>query len=212
MRTLVVGDVHGCAGELEELLALAKADRVVFVGDLFTKGPDPVGVWNLAREHESVLGNHEARLLRVAGGRPSRDVAARECVRLLDAGAPGWLVWVGRLPRTLQVKGFVVVHAGLHPSGDLTQTDDKWMVSMRHFPFRDYSAPFWHDHYVGSKPVIFGHHAARGLVRIYKDERPYLLGLDTGCVYGGQLTGYLIEEDRLLQVGAREVYEEPLVP
>ena len=35
--------------------------------------------------------------------------------------------------------------------------------------------------------VIYGHDARRGP----QDHRPYTLGLDTGCVYGGQLTGYV---------------------
>jgi hypothetical protein len=54
--------------------------------------------------------------------------------------------------------------------------------------------------------VLHGHDARRGLI----DRRPWTLGLDTGCVYGGALTGYLLEEDRLLQVPARRMHVDPL--
>ena len=66
MRTLFVGDVHGCATELGRLLDLAEPTDVVLVGDLFLKGPDPVGVWRLIRERglRSVLGNHDVKLLK----------------------------------------------------------------------------------------------------------------------------------------------------
>lgn len=42
------GDVHGCLGELNELLenVVGPADDVFFVGDLVGKGPDSVGVVN----------------------------------------------------------------------------------------------------------------------------------------------------------------------
>jgi hypothetical protein len=76
-RTLIVGDVHGCAGELGSLLeALAPGadDQVLFVGDLVARGPDSRGVLALYRavRGRSVLGNHEARLIearraRIAG-------------------------------------------------------------------------------------------------------------------------------------------------
>ena len=49
---------------------------------------------------------------------------------------------------------------------------------------------------------MYGHDAARGL----QDHRPHTLGLDTGCVYGGALTGYLVEADRLVRVAAQETY------
>jgi len=39
--------------------------------------------------------------------------------------------------------------------------------------------------------VIFGHWSALGLV-----ERPGLLGLDSGCVWGGTLTGADLDSDR----------------
>ncbi len=52
-RTLFVGDVHGCADELDKLLRKARPTRVVLLGDLFTKGPDPRGVWSLIREWDA---------------------------------------------------------------------------------------------------------------------------------------------------------------
>ena len=42
--TLFVGDVHGCAAELSELIRIARPRRLILVGDLYTKGPDPAGV------------------------------------------------------------------------------------------------------------------------------------------------------------------------
>ena len=50
--------------------------------------------------------------------------------------------------------------------------------------------------------VIYGHDARRGLV----DRRPHTLGLDTGCVYGGCLTGFVIESGEILQVNAARSY------
>src|SRR5262245_14993601 len=76
MATLFVGDVHGCASELEELLDDVDADRVVLVGDLFLKGPDPEGVWSLVRDRRlaSVLGNHDDRLLQHVDGKKKERV------------------------------------------------------------------------------------------------------------------------------------------
>jgi hypothetical protein len=64
-RTLFVGDVHGCADELAALLAAAQASRVILLGDLFRKGPDPAGVFALIEEHgcEVILGNHDLNLM-----------------------------------------------------------------------------------------------------------------------------------------------------
>jgi protein phosphatase len=89
----VVGDVHGCRAELEQLLAalgyavrLDDAGRAVgasppdgrtavFVGDLVDRGPDTPGVLRLvmgmvaAGEALCVPGNHENKLLRALRGR-----------------------------------------------------------------------------------------------------------------------------------------------
>jgi len=88
----VIGDVHGCRGELESLLGelgydIARDDhgravgarhqtrRAVFVGDLVDRGPDSPGVLRLvmgmvaAGDAFCVPGNHENKLVRALKGR-----------------------------------------------------------------------------------------------------------------------------------------------
>jgi polynucleotide kinase-phosphatase len=89
----VIGDVHGCRAELEELLgrlgyALTRdaqgravgarhpdGRRAVFVGDLVDRGPDTPGVLRLAMgmvadgNALAVCGNHENKLVRALQGR-----------------------------------------------------------------------------------------------------------------------------------------------
>ena len=207
MSTLVVGDVHGCAEELDVLLKKVQAQRVVFVGDLFTKGPDPAGVFSLVRDHETVLGNHEERLIRaLQGGGISRSVSMT--MALLDVD-PWWRTWIQSLPLFLEVGGFTVVHAGLHPTGELELTTREMALVMRRFPMTDPAALFWWKQYTGDRRVIFGHDAIRGLVRVERAGKPQLIGLDTGCVYGGSLSGYVIESDEVVQVPAAHVYRRP---
>lgn len=63
----------------------------------------------------------------------------------------------------------------------------------------------WYAHWVArhgtERTVAFGHWARQGLV-----ERPGVRGLDTGCVWGGSLTAWIAEEDRLVQVPARRAW------
>ncbi|MEL6345718.1 MAG: metallophosphoesterase [Myxococcota bacterium] len=184
-RTLIVGDVHGCARELDRLLRKADADRIILVGDLFTKGPDPRGVWDLIREHtlEAVIGNHD--------------------VDTLNHWTPGKALprkafrWLRRLRPLIHEAGWSVAHAGVHPVRGARKTDAERAIYRKNFQGR----PWWKS-YRRRRLIVHGHDASRGLI----DRRPYSLGLDTGCVRGGRLTGYLVGEDRLISVRARRDY------
>jgi len=57
-------------------------------------------------------------------------------------------------------------------------------------PFRP-----WDAYYRGAALVVHGHWAQRGY---YRGERT--MGLDSGCVYGGPLTAWCQDEDRIVQV------------
>ena len=104
------------------------------------------------------------------------------------------------------------MHAGLHPLWDeaklhaLSKDEIHFAVNVRYCnaageqPRRDWPPPGppyrpWDDFYKGKKRVVFGHWARRGLV-----VRPQCIGLDTGCCYGGKLTAWIAEEDRIVQV------------
>ena len=109
-RTLIIGDVHSCAAELQHLLQQTQPTRVILVGDVFNKGPDPDGTWDLIQEWgaESVLGNHDLRV---------RKLAKRGELRAPEAA----IAWLKTLPLTIEGDGWVVVHGGLNPEGKTTR-------------------------------------------------------------------------------------------
>ncbi|MBI5433357.1 MAG: metallophosphoesterase [Planctomycetes bacterium] len=81
MATWVIGDIHGCAEELSTLIEKLHPgpdDRLVSVGDLFHRGPDPLGTIELLERHRVrfVLGNHEHVVLQRLGLAPERVDAA----------------------------------------------------------------------------------------------------------------------------------------
>jgi predicted phosphodiesterase len=67
---VAVGDIHGCLEEFDELLKKLQYKkeqmRLVLMGDLMDRGPDPVGCVRRARELgiECIMGNHEEKHLR----------------------------------------------------------------------------------------------------------------------------------------------------
>jgi len=187
-RTLFVGDIHGCAREFDKLLRAARPSRVILVGDLFCKGPDPGGVWKLIKrwDAQAVLGNGDERLLREGHVRiPKR---ARH--------------WLDDRPWILRAKRWIAVHAGLDPL-EPKRTRRSQALRLRRFPDDSNPAnPHWWSLYRGRRLVVHGHDARVGL----NDRRPWSLGLDTACVKGGALTGYLLEKDRLISVQARKPY------
>jgi predicted phosphodiesterase len=201
-RTLIIGDVHGCADELRAMLAQAQADRVILVGDLFSKGPDPLGVWALIQEHrcEAVLGNHDALLL---AGWQTRSKSLAQ----LPEAAHAYLT---DLPLFKLEPGLIVVHAGLNPLHGVGGTTRAHALNLRRWPNdRECLHAFWYDAgWKGPQTVVFGHDARRQRIRRECDGRVVAIGLDSGCVYGGELSGWLFEEDELFIVPAARAYRE----
>ena len=74
LRTIFIGDVHGCLTELDALLACLEpreGDRLCFTGDLVDRGPDSLGVVRRVRAllaqfpgSACIIGNHEEKTLR----------------------------------------------------------------------------------------------------------------------------------------------------
>ena len=125
MRRIFIGDVQGCAAELDALLAaigLAAGDRVTLVGDLVNRGPDSLGVLRrvsgLGDSAVVVLGNHDLHLLALAHGEAKFKATDAGLDTILEApDAKPLLDWLQSQPlihhdATIEA---TLLHAGLPP-------------------------------------------------------------------------------------------------
>jgi len=203
-RTIVVGDIHGCFVEFQELvdkLKLGPRDRLVLVGDLMDKGPDPVSCVRLARElgADCLLGNHEEKHLRWRKHEDRRaqdpnhknpmkplpeEVAAQNAALSAED-----VEWMRKLPITLRLGNWLAVHAGVLPNHtvEAQSTDKKLWDKMIRVRWVDDSGEFvgldpedprqpegcrpWMEVFNGEMNVVFGH-AVHRLSEPRVDRRP----------------------------------------
>ncbi|HEY0378642.1 MAG TPA: metallophosphoesterase [Pyrinomonadaceae bacterium] len=213
-RTIVVGDVHGCYDELRDLLdkaALGPSDRVVSVGDLVVKGEKNREVLDLFMGDErfsAVLGNHDRALLRHWRGEgvALKESQERARAELAAADEARYSAYIQSLPLTIDLGSHLVVHAGLRPGVALAAQSVEDLTELRTLgeDRTDREGVPWYERYDGERTILFGHWPAPEPRR-----GPRAIGLDTGCVYGFQLTAYIIETGEFLSVQARRAYEEP---
>jgi len=205
-RTVIVGDVHGCLSELQDLLRAARVssgDRLISVGDLICKGPESRGVLDWAMKTpnlECVLGNHELRFLNCwrRGVIPDIKPYDLETYKSFGDRYEAAMRFISRWPLTIAEEDFIVVHAGFDPRRPLARQSDVALTNLRRL--KDTEQP-WYERYEDDRLAVFGHWAQPEPV-----VRRNAIGLDTGCVYGGALTALILPERRLVRVPARRAY------
>lgn len=267
MGLYLIGDVQGCDEALGRLLAKigfsASRDRLVALGDLVNRGPASLAVLRRMKTlHEQgaaecLLGNHDLHALAVASGVRSMHHSDTLAQLLCAADRGVLLAWLRQRPLALLEHGVLMVHAGVLPQWDATETvalstqvmqaissDDP--QSFIHALYGNEPAQ-WHQDLQGPDrlrvivnaltrlrfcsseghmefatkegadhapsgyipwfevptrrtqdvTIAFGHWSTLGLI-----NRPNLIALDTGCVWGGCLTAMRIDDGRreLIQV------------
>lgn len=222
----IIGDIHGCAFELGELLrALPKTEPLVFVGDYIDRGPDSAGVIELLlgqRERSVFLkGNHEDMLLahmrdgdrphlaeawlyRPNGGLQTlQSYGLDEAARFSDL-PPEHQSFLSNLPLKHEGDDFVVVHAGIRLAvgGLPAQTPEDLLWIRGDWLMR-------RDEWTGKK-IYYGHTPTRYVHGLADEAKPIhgraSLGIDTGCVYGGYLTAANTDTGELVQIPASQIY------
>ena len=211
-RRIVVGDLHGCYDELMELLekiGIGDDDRVICVGDLITKGPKSKEVLELFMtdaRFSTVIGNHDLALRRKWNGEDIELKAAqKDAHKELRGEKDAYASFFNRMPFIIDLETHLVVHAGLRPNIELYSQTTGDLTRIRTLgPDRegDEGTPWYHV-YHGDKIVLFGHWPSPEPRRGRK-----AIGLDTGCVYGYNLTAYIIESDEFVTVKAKRAYDQ----
>jgi diadenosine tetraphosphatase ApaH/serine/threonine PP2A family protein phosphatase len=211
-RTIVIGDIHGCYDELIELIEkieLTLEDRVIAVGDLTVKGPKSREVLELFSRNprfSSVIGNHDLALVNFWKDETSSLKTAQQ--RTFDelAGNQHLFEFLASLPPYLELESHVIVHAGIRPGVSLSRQAIADLVELRTLgPDRtSREGTPWYELYNDDKVVMFGHWPSSS-PRIGRRA----IGLDTGCVYGYQLTAYILEDHEFISVNAHAAYDRP---
>jgi protein phosphatase len=238
----IIGDVHGCFDELVELMGqlgytvdqqdgeysvTSVGDRkLVFVGDLVDRGPGTTQVLRLVSSivHSGqafcVPGNHDMKLVRALRGRDvKRTHGLAETMEQLNQESDAFRIEVAKFLDGLvshyvfDEGNLVVAHAGLKESmhgrgsgavrefalfGETTGETDEFGLPVRYN---------WSADYRGKALVVYGHTPV---------PEPLFLNntvnIDTGCVFGGQLTALRYPEREIVSVKAHRTYYEPARP
>ena len=210
-RLIIIGDVHGCLDELEDLLDKvqyqAENDILYFLGDIINRGPYSKEVFFRIKDLNatSVLGNHEYHAIH--GAHAEHDSGYQRYLKKnFGKDFNDFLDDIRSWPLYIELKEYILVHGGIVPGVELMDSDPYMMTSIRTWDgmgtrLSEPENPPWFDFYKGTKQVVFGHWALLGGV-----NRHNVTGIDTGCVYGKRLTALILPEQKLVSVKARKAY------
>lgn len=212
MRTIAIGDTHGCSVALGRLIAAISPgadDAIVALGDYIDRGPDSRGVLDQYIELSSrcrltpLMGNHEEMLLASMHGQASVRLWLA-CGGLATMQSYGSGAGFDQIPaehiefiehsKLFHVAGdFFFVHANYEPQTPLDEQNPEILLwrSLREF------TPGPH---CSGKTAVVGHTLqSDGRIR----DLGHLKCIDTGCYNNGWLTALDVASGHLWQTNER---------
>lgn len=208
MRTIVIGDIHGCYNELKKLISDLitenvynhKKDKLIFLGDYIDRGDDSRLVVKFIRSLQeenkwdvvALMGNHEDMALEYFAGDKYSGWTYNGYEHTLksyeghDDELLDDLEWMKTLPLYYEDDNFIYVHAGINKRLPMDKQLKNTLLWTRE--------AFLYDSSEYDKRVIFGHTPT--YFEPYYSYCGNDICIDTGCVYGGSLTALVIEDGK----------------
>lgn len=204
-RLIIYGDIHGCYDEfvlLRKKVNLKNDDIEVCVGDIITKGKKSIETLRYIRKNniKSVLGNHEDKIIRYLKHQKSLKknpiVLDSEQQTIINNLNLADIDYLNNMPLFIKFNNITIIHGGLSNKNNLEKLSKseksrilrtRYLDKDNNFIFygkEDSQSVFWADIYNGNQGFVVYGHQKFNKVKVNK----YALGIDTGCVYGGQLT------------------------
>lgn len=212
-KTIVIGDIHGCYDELCTLLdrvGPSDDDQIIALGDLVNRGPYSTHVLEWLRDTPnaaSLMGNHDYQLLHSDAEAFARKPSLKLTRAVLDATMPRWRELLRALPSYRMLTEATLAHALFDPAMSLQEQDDATLIGLSGVEqaLNARLGSSWYNHYAGPHPLIVGHHHYLGTgAPLIRDD--VLFAIDTGCVYGFNLTALVLPSFEVVQVPARRDY------
>lgn len=220
----VIGDIHGCYEEMKEILKHWNKDKqqLVLLGDLIDRGPDSLACVQLAmklvKEYNAIVlgGNHEElfsewldmekdldfyymdifdntirsllyREKNVLLKRTKEEISSR-----IKTLYPEVLEFMANRPLYYETDKLLFAHAGCNLTPDWKEDAEKDCLWIR--------SPFIYGENKTGKVIVFGHTPTSNIHldksnRVWKSPCGSKIGIDGGCVYGGQLNAIVINDN-----------------
>jgi polynucleotide kinase-phosphatase len=212
------------SGSLAYSVKPPEGRKVVFLGDLVDRGPKIPEVLRLAMSMVQggtalcVPGNHDIKLMRKLRGKDVQIThGLADSLQQLDKESPEFRTQVSDFldelvsHYVLDEGKLVVAHAGMKEEmqgrgsgkvrdfalyGETTGETDEFGLPVRYN---------WAAEYRGRAMVVYGHTPVP-----QPDWLNRTINIDTGCVFGGNLTAIRYPEKEIVSVAARETYAQPV--
>lgn len=192
----VIGDVHGKAGMLEDLLKTWDGQtQLLFLGDLIDRGEDSHRVL----EYDHYRRNGGDTTINSILGRPlDAPVDGVEDAKRVAAEAADLVEFIRQMPFVVETDKYIFVHAGIDLTlDDWHETTDYKKVWLR--------KPFHGAENHTGKTIVFGHTPVYGLLQQERGTSELWttedgkIGMDGGAVYGGVLHGIVFTDQGMTE-------------
>jgi len=136
-RTIVVGDIHGCFGELMKIIEIAEFssdDVLVSVGDMVDRGPESYAVTEYFRNTPNAfaaMGNHERRLAGSIRGTAIPAWAQMHSMHKTEISKhEAWAGFLENLPAVIETDHAVITHARLNHADAINEQESYFTAAV----------------------------------------------------------------------------------